>query len=472
MSDEKKISDEKKVSRRKFLTYGAAGVVVVGVAAAGAYYAMTPTAPSTTTSTAATTAATTAAPTTAPVTPVTLTAILQTGGMGIPGRWMMDTFNAMPERAQDGIHIEGVSLPWESIYEKWMLEANAKSTTYAIEMVNEDWLGAMARFVEDLTPFVEEHHTDLSQFPPGILNTGKYQGKWMGFPWRAGDESLLVYRKDLFEKYGIDPPDKSIKTIDDYINVARKLNHPPDNYGCSELFPGGLDATDYDFDRWLWALGGRNLNDDQTDVADYDKNAPLAIKIIEGWKTLYKEKLYAPGVRQGDDLGLYCQGKIGMYMDFSARALVMEDPAQSKVVGKTGWALFCKDSPDAIGTRADYIGPWLIGINPNLTQEMKEKVYKYIEYVISYDAQFGAATAHANNPVRLDVINNPTYYNKVPSAAAAAEGLNYPLDMVCAQRRMINTIISDEVDAAILGKKTTEAAVKDMWDRTHASFSA
>jgi multiple sugar transport system substrate-binding protein len=310
----------------------------------------------------------------------------------------------------------------------------------------------------------------LREISEALLARGGWKGKVIGLPWRVGTENLCVYRKDLFEKYGVEPPDKSIKSLDDLVEVARKLNHPPDHYATA-LALAGYKATDTEFERYFWDLGGRIVNEDETDVSDYDRNAPLAVKLIETWKTLIKEKLIPAGAVGEvvlDKLTDYMQGKVAMFMEYSARAQVIEDPASSKVPGLSGWTLIFTDSKDAVGPRGSYSYGWLIGINPNSTQDEKEAAYKVCEWFVSFEAQYKAATQYANAPVRTDVLTDSAFAEGVPSARANAESMKTAYGMRLAEAPKIEKIVADEVDAAIAGKKETEDAVSEIWKQVHA----
>jgi len=71
--------------------------------------------------------------------------------------------------------------------------------------------------VYDLTP----HMTDewLDNFTPASLGIGKVDGKFYGLPVTSMHVSLVWYRTDMLEKYGLIPP----KTYEELLNVVKTL---------------------------------------------------------------------------------------------------------------------------------------------------------------------------------------------------------------------------------------------------------
>lgn len=71
----------------------------------------------------------------------------------------------------------------------------------------------------DLTDCLTPYKTDFPEFKWDKI--ARPNGQLQAAPWEA-DAAVMVYRRDLFKKYGIDP--SSIKTWDDYITAGKALN--------------------------------------------------------------------------------------------------------------------------------------------------------------------------------------------------------------------------------------------------------
>ena len=71
----------------------------------------------------------------------------------------------------------------------------------------------------DLTDCLTPYKADFPEFKWDKI--ARPNGQLQAVPWEA-DAAVMVYRRDLFAKYGIDPA--GIKTWDDYIAAGKKLN--------------------------------------------------------------------------------------------------------------------------------------------------------------------------------------------------------------------------------------------------------
>jgi multiple sugar transport system substrate-binding protein len=86
------------------------------------------------------------------------------------------------------------------------------------------WAEAGILDIDANTEVVEDLGVDT--FAPGALNMAEMEGDYVAVPV-DGWTQMIVYRKDLFEENGLEPP-KTYAAIDKAIEV---LNNPPDMYG-------------------------------------------------------------------------------------------------------------------------------------------------------------------------------------------------------------------------------------------------
>lgn len=78
--------------------------------------------------------------------------------------------------------------------------------------------------LEDLTPLLKKHQTDLDRFDPVMLASAKSadKGELFGLPFFA-HFSALYYNKNIFDKFGVEYP-KDGMTWEDTIELAKKVS--------------------------------------------------------------------------------------------------------------------------------------------------------------------------------------------------------------------------------------------------------
>jgi ABC-type glycerol-3-phosphate transport system substrate-binding protein len=104
------------------------------------------------------------------------------------------------------------------------------------------------------------------QFIPAALNSFVFGGKIYGIPIEGSDWGFF-YRKDLFEKAGLDP-NKPPTTWEELVQDAKKLtvkeNGKVTQWGL-EIPAGGWEGDDF-FDQFLWAAGNDIAKQDDKGV--------------------------------------------------------------------------------------------------------------------------------------------------------------------------------------------------------------
>jgi ABC-type glycerol-3-phosphate transport system substrate-binding protein len=398
---------------------------------------------------------------------IELTAITQVGGMGPPAKIAFEMAN---EKLSGQVKVNTVSIPWAVQFEKTMAEFVGKGTTYDIIPIQTQWLGATSHYMEDLMPFVKRSGFNLNVFPAGLIKMATWKGKLIGLPFRTGILSLYYYRKDLFDKYKLRIPE----TMEEYYSNAKTITEKEQGVYGACLMSGGNPTVYEDFVVWLFAQGGRLLNEEQTGVVPFDgKDGKLGIEILKTWKKLHDQKLLPPGHTTwgiDDVLRAMQQNVVAQANAFSPRVLAVEDSKQSRTVGKWGYSPIFAGKRGKIGARMDAGATWTFGINPLISQERKEAAFKVIQVMVSEEAQKKAAFEAANGPTLVNIYKDPAYLKANPAATAIMEGLETFYSLVVPENAEIINIVSEEGGKAIIGAKTPEAAAKGIWDKTHALF--
>jgi len=195
------------------------------------------------------------------------------------------------------------------------------------------WLEPLDAYLKD--PALTSPDYDYADFYPKILTV--IDGKTMGITTSVNTQ-VLMYRKDLFEQHGVKVPTNWAELE----AAAKKLTLDTDGDKKTDIY-GWVARMDAEntapFANFLFTNGGRWLDEKKKLVF----NSPEAVEAMKFYGRLLKE--YGPpgGSTMGwkEVIGAFAQGKAAMTVEISIFALmVLEDPKQSKVAGKVGYALF------------------------------------------------------------------------------------------------------------------------------------
>lgn len=182
----------------------------------------------------------------------------------------------------------------------------------------------------------------LDDIPTSVVDAMKYKGKLYGVPFGL-NVMFLFYRKDLFAEKGVNPP----TTMDEYLKLAAMFHTPRRSGAQLTLKPVEAAVNEL---TWHFNSEGAGWLDDSTFAPTF--NQPHGIRAIERLKAL--AKVSAPGYLTNDNNETtvnFQQDLAVMGLQWASRAASMDNPRQSKVVGKMEFA-----PPPGRGSRAIVIG--------------------------------------------------------------------------------------------------------------------
>lgn len=230
-----------------------------------------------------------------------------------------------------------------------------------------------------------------------------------GLPFGA-ETSVLAYRRDIFEKHGLQVP----KTYDEMLDVACRI---PD------LEPG------------MGGLASRSQSGHQIIHAWLLHLAPLGGRIFDDqWNPTFNQ---APGVRAAETLKkilecgpeggagqgfggmkeLFLQGKTAMFLDSTVVSGEVNDPAKSRIVGKVGWA----PHPEGV-RRGSQTGGFGIAIPRN--SQNKEAAFLLMQWLTSKATDKKIALA-GGSPNRKSTFADPEMRRRFPHFAVFGEALKH-----------------------------------------------
>jgi multiple sugar transport system substrate-binding protein len=163
------------------------------------------------------------------------------------------------------------------------------------------------------------------------------EGKLVGPPIQV-ENAALMYRKDVFSKYGVKVP----TTLDELEAAAKALNGKAmtddGQPGFGITLRGKRAAATSQFAGMLHAMGSTWLTPSREPAFASDEG----IKAFDMWGRLLR--LYGPPGSENNHWyeasSIFSQGKAAIYLDANSLSPVIEDPQKSKVIGKVGHGLF------------------------------------------------------------------------------------------------------------------------------------
>lgn len=242
----------------------------------------------------------------------------------------------LPEFTKEtGIEVELEVIPESDITAKMLLEFSSSSGRYDVVQNNIIFIPGFVKagYIVPLDDVAAKFPTnyDKADFVPGYLNTNVVDGKLYGLPV-YGESTFLMYRKDIFEQYGIAPP----KTFTEVVAAAKTVKEKSNGemVGITMRGAQGIHSV-YVWAGWLWGYGGEFITKDGKSALATDEAAAS----LEAFANVLRD--YGPvGVANfgwEENRVLFQNGKAAMSMDATVNGAFNEDPAISSVVGKVGY---------------------------------------------------------------------------------------------------------------------------------------
>lgn len=382
-----------------------------------------------------------------------------------------DQIKAFNELHKGEYRIEAEAESLNSLLPKLMTQFITKVPTYDIIPVDGKWSRRLERFLYPLESFLKEDKLDANEIfgKKALAGRRDKKGKLSSLPV-SSSAFILFYRTDLLKEAGLKLP----QTLPEYLDAARKLTKRSANgevevYGLGGFRAMGTADAAPALAYFLQARGARVLNSKKNDASP-DLKKPVTLEVLEFMNTVVKEKL-SPNPLSWDqysDRQAFSQGKLAMSVIYSPIAGVMEDPKQSKVVGKVGYAILRCDQAGSEEPAA-YSSGWGLGIDKNSPN--KEAAWEFIKYITANQkVQKSMAMSGKNDPSMLSVLNDPEYSAMIKSVGPIREvmmsyGIDMPQDVE--QGTEIEMIIHEELQLMWSGKKAPKQVADALYNRIH-----
>lgn len=308
--------------------------------------------------------------------------------------------------------------------------------------------------------------SEIDAFVDANISASTLDGKLVMLPRAQFDVSAMYYQKSLYadednkakfkEKYGYDlsPPD----TWEQVTDQAEFFANPPDFYGTQ--YAGKEEAINGRFYEMLRAEGGEYIDADGNPAF----NSEAGVRALDWFVNLYNAKAVPAGTTNylWDDLGQgFASGTVALNLDWPGWAGFFNDPEASKVAGDVGVVAPPKGSS---GARTGWSGHHGFSVTENC--DNKEAAASLVWFLTNEENQkleAGAGPLPTRDAVWSWVIEqakDDPYRKEVLEAFQEAAKGAYPVPQSPSWIEISNAVYP-ELQAAILGDKTSQQALDD-----------
>lgn len=292
---------------------------------------------------------------------------------------------------------------------------------------------------------------------PGYLSTNVIDGKLYGLPV-YGESTFLMYRKDLFDQYGLAKP----KTFDDVVAAAKTIKEKSDGKIAGITMRGAQGIQNvYVWAGWLWGYGGEFLTKDGKSAL----GTPEAAASLDAFAQVLRDygPVGAANFGWEENHILFEQGKAGMTMDATVNGAFIEDPAVSSIVGKVGYVPVPKQTDNLKGGSSS-LAVHSFYITSASTR--KEAAWLFASWATAKQQQIKSFSLAPNSGVTSQAALNSDEFNKRYGAfkdamlASIGQGNPQYLPTVTAANELINNA-GIAVSKALAGTASAKDALAE-----------
>ena len=323
---------------------------------------------------------------------------------------------------QTGVRINIAEFPYANLFEKELIDLNARTGAYDLIMLDDPWFPRFASLevLTDLKPLYEKRgatgpDADFVASSMALCKHPYETGALYALPY-VGNSQLFFYRKDILQKHNLKEP----ATWTDVLTAARTISERESagaegggrTYGYVMRAAQG-NAVVADFMPIFWAFGAEMFDAGGRPTV----NSPEGIAALRFMLELGK---YSPPGYQSfnaDEVSAHLlQGTAAMSINWPAWISAFSDPAKSKVMGKMEFAVM---PGERLPGRAE-IGNWLIAIPRDAGN--KEAAFDFLLWATSAE-QMKRSALRGNPPTRRSVFTDAELLAKFPSYPAQLRSL-------------------------------------------------
>ncbi|MGW4083151.1 ABC transporter substrate-binding protein [Streptomyces sp. NPDC004822] len=295
---------------------------------------------------------------------------------------------------------------------------------------------------------LERDRFPLGTFLKPVVGTATYDGRLYAVPY-VTNAGLLLYRKDILAKEGVDPP----RTWDELEQAARTIapKYGLDGYAGQFLPYEGLTVNAAEA---VYSAGGTILGDEGERVTVDSEAARdgidfLARGVREGW--IPKQALT---YKEEESKQAFQDGRL-LFLRNWPYAYAVASAEGSPVAGKIGAVPL--PGPDGPGTSV--LGGSNLAVSTHARHP--DSAARLLAYLTSEHVQRQVLTRGALPPVRADLYEDPELIRRFPYLPTLRESVRTAAPRPKSPRYgQVSLVVQAVVRDAMAGHDTSEAAVR------------
>ena len=208
---------------------------------------------------------------------------------------------------ESGTPMQVIGSAWGDMQRNVMLRQRSKTLPTSVQ-ISERWLPSFQSVPElvDLNELVGKATLEAA-IEPNVLAVGRIGGKQLALPLATGSIGMIANR-EVLQKAGIDRIPATIAELRTALVAVR--DKVPNSVPLA-MATKNPNSIPLDVLIWVWAHGGRLIEDDGKVVSDSAATAE-AFEFMAG---LMKDRLIAPEIDRPDSRRLFGQGAAAFYID-------------------------------------------------------------------------------------------------------------------------------------------------------------
>ena len=298
-------------------------------------------------------------------------------------------------------------------------------------------------------------------FPAPALEFGQKDGKQYAIPWTTASIGML-YNPTLLASVGYAEPPKTMEEFEDCLKKLREKD--------KDLIPYAISTKDgtatADFMPWLWAFGGNVFDASGKPTVDSE----FGIKVLTWYKSMADKGYIKSNMSRFDARQLFAQGKVAFYDDaIMAEGICESNGVAAADLEKTIQPMLRPVLKEGDKPTSSMWGHMLVIFDKS---QDKEEAAEFIKHIVSEEQSLNYFDQSGMLPVMNSAISNEKVtsdpwsgkWSEITATGRDSELKGY------SQNAELSTIMSEEIQAVIVGQKTPEAAAKAMQTRLEAAL--
>ncbi len=363
------------------------------------------------------------------------------------------------------VKLDVIGFPWAQMQQNILLRMRSNQPLDVVQLA-ERWLpqfGTTGKMQDLNEVYGKEQLAKLIN--PGTLKLGEYRGKQLGLPWTAASIGMVANAKVLKDA-GVNAPPTTVDAFVESLKAIKKSNPQAVPYAMTTKNNNSLSP---DFQVWLWTFGGQ-LFDDKGKVL---VNSPAGVKALDFMAGLVKDGLAAKDIDRPDARRMYAQNQTGYYQDAPlARGFARSNSGKGAEFDANVWAmatpvLKAGDKPQSFAW-----GHLLTMFPQGAKIDAQSPQAKLASFLALNDAnQIAYFKDQGLFPVTQTALAQLASDPYVTSWTKAANTAERDEISMWSNSADLTTIVGEEVQGALLGQKTGQAAIESMGKRLEAKMA-